>query len=100
MRRGAKKEGRIFAISVAILCLAPSLSHAYKVPLESVFRRVVGISELVVVGHVSDTEPYDRKVKERVSYILVEEVVYGDCKVVEKLKVNWYADKWFPGCVN
>jgi hypothetical protein len=92
---------RITGIAIllsAVLCTAVALP--YVVSDRYYFRDTVGSAEIVVLGRVVATTPYDRSVPERSSTLLVELVFGGTVVAGDSLLIRWAADTWYPqeGC--
>ncbi len=80
--------GAVVSVPVSALSLEQGL--------ESFLRYSVMRSANIVVGEVIETAPYERTVPNRVSTVVVDEVIHGGFSAGDSISVQWSANRWYP----
>ncbi len=81
-----------------LLCLAfvlPLTAFAFGPGIEFYLRKSVMESSHIVIGKVVDNAPFSRTSPDRLSTVVVEQVIYGPSSEGDSLFVKWRANQWF-----
>ena len=65
-------------------------------PVDWWFRSAVAEADYIVVGKIVATPFNDRRVKERISILLVERDLAGNAAPGDSLQIHWTARRWYP----
>ena len=92
-----RSKAIIYGTVAACLCIGFAGRSSVMLPFEEMFRPAISEADYIVIGEIVSTAPIDSTVRERLSGLLVEEVVVGDTGVGDLIPVEWRAQTWYPG---